>query len=160
MFNVTCGRSEIYDRLYKKAKPGVYSVMHSSNLDLIDEGEERPAYPLPRILRIGSLACLVSALAFYGVAHSFVSRLQVWWMEALIFVLVPLSVTFVVLYRSCWHPDITGASRTSRLLLLSCAIVGGEAIAVFIAAVILLCLGLLCMFLVAFSANALSGGNH
>jgi hypothetical protein len=148
------------DRPYKNAKPSVYSVMHSSNLDLIDEVEERPANPLSRILRIGSLTCLVSALAFYEVAHAFVSRLQVWWMEAIIYAVVPLSVTFVVLYRSCWHREITGAARTSRLLLLSCAIVGGEVIAVFIAAVLMLCMGLLCMFLVAFSANALSGGNH
>lgn len=134
--------------------------MHSNDLDMISEGEQRPESPLSRILRIGSLACFVSAMGFYGVAHFFVSRLQVWWMEALIYTLVPLSVTFVVLYRSCWHREISGAQRTSRLLALSCAIVGGEVIALLLAAAALFCMGLLCMFLVAFCGNAFSGGNH
>ncbi|HEY3762222.1 MAG TPA: hypothetical protein VGN23_10800 [Verrucomicrobiae bacterium] len=109
---------------------------------------------------MGSLACLISALGFYAAAHFFISRLQVWWMEALIYTLVPASATFIVLYRSCWHKEITGAARTFRLLLLSCAITGGEAIAVSAAAVLMLCMALFFMFLLAFGAIALSGGNH
>ena len=54
------------------------------------------------------------------VARPMVEKLEVDWAVLLIDMLVPISVTFVSLYRSCWHPEITGAARTVSLLLLSC----------------------------------------
>jgi hypothetical protein len=82
-----------------------------------------------RAIRLGSLACLISALVFWGIAHALVSRMQVWWMEALVYSLVPISVTFIILYRSCWRREITGAARTLRLLAFSCLIATGEVVA-------------------------------
>jgi hypothetical protein len=134
--------------------------MQSNELNILQNDDPNPEPALPRPIRIGLLTCLVSALGVYVIAHSLISRLHVWWMEALVYALIPLSATFIVLYRSRWRREISGTARTSRLLLLSCAIAGGEVIAAFAAAAIILCMGLLCMALVAFCANAFTGGNH
>jgi len=56
------------------------------------------------------------------VARPMVEKLEVDWAVLLVDTLVTIAVTFVSLYRSCWHPEITGAARTISLLLLSCLI--------------------------------------
>jgi len=95
-------------------------------------------------------------MIFYWVAKREVSQLQVWWAELLAYAIVPIAVTFVVLYRSCWHREITGAARTGSVLLLSCTILVGELIAMGI----LLCVAVLVMCVCAFGVNAVTGGNH
>lgn len=105
--------------------------------------------PLQRAFTIASTACFVSLIIFYWVARPVVERLQVRWVELLVYAIIPLSVTFIILYRSCWHREITGAARTCSLLLLSCVILSCE----FVAIGIMLCIGL-------FGFNAITGGNH
>jgi hypothetical protein len=113
-------------------------------------------HPLQRIITIAAVACFASSLGFYLISRHEVSQLQVWWAELLVYAAVPIAVTFIVLYRSDWHREITGAARTCSLLLLSGVILGGEMIVAVVTlgvAVMFICAGL-------FGVGAVSGGNH
>ena len=68
------------------------------------------------------LVCFAAFVFMNWVARPMVEKLEVDWAVLLVDMLVPISVTFVSLYRSCWHPEITGAARTFSLLFLSCFI--------------------------------------
>jgi len=117
----------------------------------MDDNEQAPEVqsPLQRNIAIASIACFVSLIFIYWVASPAVELFEVRWVEFLVYAIIPISVTFIFLYRSCWHREITGAARTCSLLLLSCIILGGELIAIGF---------MLCM--VMFCLNAISGGNH
>jgi hypothetical protein len=71
---------------------------------------------------VALFACLVCFGSIYWVTRSVVGLLAVWWAELLVYALIPVSVTFVILYRSDWHRGITGTKRTSLMLLLSSGI--------------------------------------
>ena len=121
-----------------------------------DEQMPEPPSPLPRVIAIASLTCFVSLILFYGAASGVISALRVWWAEGLIYATLPVFLTFFILYRSCWRPEITGVKRTYSLLLLSCAILLSDVIA----AGIMFCLCLLFICVIAFGVNAFTGGNH
>jgi hypothetical protein len=108
-----------------------------------------------RAIIIASSVCFASSICFYWIARPAVSQLQVLWMELLVYAIIPISVTFIVLYRSYWHREITGVARTCSLLLLSCIILAGEIIAI----VILLCLLAIFIGLLVFCVNAFNGQN-
>lgn len=113
-------------------------------------------HPVRRVVSIAASVCFATAIGFYFLAGREVSQLQVWWAELLVYAIVPTAVTFIVLYRSGWHREITGAARTGSVFLLSCAILGSEMVAVvlmFVLAVLFICAG-------AFGVNAVTGGNH
>jgi hypothetical protein len=63
-------------------------------------------------------------IIFYWVAGRAVELLEVRWIEWLVYAIIPISVTFIILYRSCWNPEIKGVTQTCSLLLLSCIILG------------------------------------
>ena len=67
----------------------------------------------------------------------------------LVYALLPLSVTFIILYRSCWHQELSKAKRAMSSLLISCVILGG----------VLLVSGVM-FYVTLFCFNAASGGNH
>jgi len=71
------------------------------------------------------LACFVSLALAYLAARPVVSRLHVWWAELLIYLFAPTLVTFITLYRSGWHRELTGAARTLSVILFSGVIMGG-----------------------------------
>jgi hypothetical protein len=124
--------------------------MFSGHLVMNDnEQTSQDQTPSQQVFVIASIACFVSLMIIYWVASPAVKLLEVRWVELLAYAIIPLSVTFIILYRSCWHREITGAARTCSLLLLSCVILSCE----FIAIGIMLCIGLFCF-------NAISGGNH
>jgi hypothetical protein len=124
----------------------------------MNENEQIPVVQslLQRPIVVASVTSLVSLVFFYWVARRAVSQLEVWWVEFLAYAIIPMAVAFIILYRSCWHREITGAARTCSLLVLSGVIFGGDLIA--IGAV--LCLALLFICMIAFGANAFTGGNH
>jgi len=93
------------------------------------------------------LACVASFGLVYALARPLVGRLSVWWIELWVYALVPVTVTFIILYRSQWHPEITGVARTCSLLLLSCVILGG----IILAVGLLLALG--CFFIINLKSN-------
>ena len=114
-----------------------------------DERLSEVQSPLQRDVVIASIACFVSLLVFYSVARPAVELLEVFWEELLAYAVLPMAVTFIILYRSCWHREIMGAARTGCLLLLSSGILAG----------VLLAIGLM-LSLLWFCFNAVSGGNH
>ena len=119
-------------------------------LSVMDDNEQTSVQsPSEQAIVIASICCYVSLIFFYWVAKRVVVRLEVRWIELLVYAIIPITVTFIILYRSCWHREITGAARTCSLLLLSCVILGGELIAIGF---------MLCMVL--FGLNAITGGNH
>jgi hypothetical protein len=124
----------------------------------MNETEQMPETrsPMPRIVGVASLSCLVSLILFYWAVRGAVSEIGVWWEEWLVYATVPVLLTFLILYRSCWHPEITGAARTCYLFLLSCLIFAGDIVAVGAM------LGLAVFFIgmMAFGFNAFEGGNH
>jgi len=114
-----------------------------------DEHAPEIQSPLQRDMVIASIACFVSLLLFYSVARPAVELLEVFWEELLAYAVIPISVTFIILYRSCWHREIVGAARTGCLLLVSSGILAG----------VLFAIGVM-LSLLWFCFNAVSGGNH
>lgn len=95
--------------------------------DVIRNSDQQPSgfqFPLPRSVAVASLACLLSLMVVYWIAKPVVAQLEVWWMELLVYSVVPVSLTFVILYYSNWHQEQTGAVRTCSVLALSCLILG------------------------------------
>ena len=105
--------------------------------------------PSNRAVVIASVACFASMTLFYWGARPAVELLEVGWAEILIYAVMPLAVTFIILYRSSWHREINRVARTGLLLLLSCFILGGE----IVASGFMVCLAIFCF-------NAIQGGNH
>ncbi len=105
--------------------------------------------PVQRVVVLSVLACFGSLMFIYLAARHVVELFEALWAEWLVYSSIPMAVTFVILYRSCWHREITGLARTSALLLISCLILAG----VILAVGFLLCITWFC-------CNAVSGGNH
>ena len=114
-----------------------------------DERLSEVQSPLQRDMVIAAIACFISLLVFYSVARPVVELLEVFWEELLAYAIIPMAVTFIILYRSCWHREIVGVARTGSLLLLSSVILIG----------VLLAIGVM-FSLLWFCYNAVSGGNH
>jgi hypothetical protein len=114
-----------------------------------DERLSEVQSPLQRAVVFASLACFGSLTFIYCVARPAVELLEARWAELLVYAIIPIAVTFIILYRSCWHREITGVARTSSLLLISGLILVG----VIVAAGVMLSLLWFCF-------NAVSGGNH
>jgi hypothetical protein len=81
---------------------------------------------------LSAFVCFVALAFIYWVARPAVKLLEVGWAELLVYAIIPISVTFITLYRSCWHREVTGAARTLSLIFLSCLIFGGVLVAVVI----------------------------
>ena len=86
--------------------------------------------PLQRAVAVAFVACFAALLSVYWATQPVVAKLGVWWAEGLVYAVIPIAVTFLILHRSCWHREISGAARTGSLLLLSCTIFGGVLLAV------------------------------
>jgi len=105
--------------------------------------------PVERAVILATFASFGSLAFIYWTARPVVKLIGVPWIEFLAYALIPALVTFVILYRSCWHREISGARRTGSLLLLAFTILGGVIIG-----------SSLLLYLAMFGLNALSGGNH
>ena len=75
---------------------------------------------------MASLVGLTSLALVYLSSKPLVVRLGVWWAEFLVYALIPVAVTFTVLYRSRWHLEMVRSARTGCLILLSCLILCGD----------------------------------
>lgn len=125
--------------------------MGSCHLRVMNDDEQTTGIqsPLQRVIILASLACFGSFTFVYWVARPAVELLEVRWAEFLIYAAIPISVTFMILYRSCWHREIARAARACSLLLLSSVILVG----------VLFAIGVM-LSLLWFCFNAVSGGNH
>ena len=98
----------------------------------MNDNEQTPEVQSPsqRIIVIASFACLVTLTFFYWYAGPAVKLLDVWWAKLLVYALIPVLVTFIILYRSGWHREVAGPRRTCSLLLFACAILVGVLFAI------------------------------
>jgi len=90
----------------------------------MEENDQPAEVRLP--VGMAAIACIVCFAFVFGATKSAVVRLGVWWVELLIYALIPIAVSFVILYRSHWHLEMARVARTSRLILLSCLIFCSE----------------------------------
>jgi hypothetical protein len=93
---------------------------------------EQPAErqsPAQRTGIIAVFACLASTVCLLSVAKPAVEWLRVWWAELLAYTLLPMALTFTILYRGCIHPEMRKAMRALFLLLISLLIFGGVCLA-------------------------------
>ena len=58
------------------------------------------------------MVCFVCLVLMYVVANPMGELLQVDWAVLLVDMITSILVVFATLYRSCWHCEITGATRT------------------------------------------------
>ena len=93
----------------------------------MNDHEQTPKIQSPsqEIIGIASFACLAALIFFYWYAGPAVKALDVWWAKLLVYVAIPILVTFIILYRSGWHRELVGLTRTCSLLLLACVILVG-----------------------------------
>jgi hypothetical protein len=81
-------------------------------------------FPFSRAIGVASFVCFVSLILVYWIARPAVRLIEVRWVGWLAYALLPVTVTFITLYRSSWHPEMRGAARTGSVLLVSCVILG------------------------------------
>lgn len=113
-----------------------------------DRPSEVPS-PFQREVVLASLACFGSLLFIYWLARPALERLDVGWAGLLVYAIIPLTVTFVILFHSGWHREIARTARAGLVLLLSSVILAGVVFAIGVM-----------LFLLWFCFNAVSGGNH
>jgi hypothetical protein len=99
-----------------------------SRFSVLNESEPPSEVQSPIV--IAWFVCFVCFVFIIWAARPAVRLLGIWWIELSIYVLIPITATFIVLYRSCWHREITGVARTCSLLPLSCAIFGSVLFAI------------------------------
>ncbi len=104
---------------------------------------------LQRTLVLASLAGFFSWIVLGWVERPAVELLEERWARLLAYSILPTAVCFIILYRSCWHPEIVGIARTCCVLCFSCVILVGA----LVAAGVLVCVAWFCL-------NAVSGGFH
>ncbi len=86
---------------------------------------------MPLFLTAG-LACLFCVPAIYLATRPVVWLLQAQWLAWVLpglFILTPLSVTFIILYRSGWHEERPKFRRILSTTFSSCVILGVDLLA-------------------------------
>jgi hypothetical protein len=77
---------------------------------------------------LAALACLGCSGLMFGIVAPALQRLHLGWAESLVSVAIPLGVTFVLLYGSSIHREMTRLTRSAYLLLISVMIFTGTAL--------------------------------
>lgn len=101
--------------------------MFFGRITIMNDSEPTPKIQAPAqdMMGIASFACLVALTFFYWYAGPAVQTLDAWWARSLVYVLIPLLVPFIILYRSAWHRELASLTRTCSLLLASGVILVG-----------------------------------
>jgi hypothetical protein len=74
---------------------------------------------------IAAFACMVCLGVVYLAARPVVSWLHIWWAGVLIYSVIPISVAFIILYRSSWHHELPSVKRILFMILSSCIVFCG-----------------------------------
>ena len=93
---------------------------------------EQPAEvqsPAQRAGIIAAFACFACLAYVFSVGEPVVEWLQVRWAGWLIYMFLPMALTFSILYGSCIHREMKSAMRALFLLLVSLLIFGGACLA-------------------------------
>jgi hypothetical protein len=75
--------------------------------------------PVSSPFGLAAFICLAVFGLIYWVTRPLVTRIGIGWVEFLAYALLPLVVTFTILYRSAWHREMTRLTRTGYLMLTS-----------------------------------------
>lgn len=85
---------------------------------------------------VAVLACFMCYAYLFNVAAPAVAWLHMWWAGWLVYVAIPLALTFTILHGSRIHREMSEAVRDAFLLFVSLAILASAA--VFIVGVVIL----------------------
>ena len=73
---------------------------------------------------IAGLACFGSLALVCLATRPFIGFLDRWEIQWLLYISIPIGVPFIILYRSSWHRELPGVTRTLSMFLSSCIIYG------------------------------------
>lgn len=94
--------------------------------------------PSERAGILAALTCLACLTGLVWWGKPMIESLRVWWAGWLIYTLLPTSLTFAVLYASCFHRELKKAVRARLLFLISWLIFAGVSLVLLAMAFILL----------------------
>jgi hypothetical protein len=100
-------------------------------LEWLNHSHQPPETQSP--FKASAFVSLLSFAFIFWLDGEVVSLLRVWWAELLVYALVPILLSFIILYRSSWHQEMAQGGRTALLAVLSCLILPGALIATGIA---------------------------
>jgi hypothetical protein len=73
-------------------------------------------------IALASLACFGSLAVVCIATKPFIEFLDIWKLQWLLYISIPIVVPFIILYRSSWHRELPGVTRTLSILLSACII--------------------------------------
>lgn len=85
-------------------------------------------------------ACLASLVCLFTVSRPVVEFLQVWWAGGLLCLLIPIALTFTILYGSCVHREMSRLLRVWFLFGNALLIFGGICLALLAVAFVVVAL--------------------
>ena len=103
-------------------------------LDCLNHSHRSPESESP-VMAAGVVSFVSFAFIYWLDGHD-VSRLGIWWAEALFYAFIPVVLAFIILYRSSWHQEMSRSARAMMMGLLSCLIFPGALIVAGIALVL------------------------
>ena len=83
---------------------------------------------------MAALACALCSAYLFGIASPAVELLQVWWMEMLVYTIIPVTLTFTLLCGSHIHREMPMMKRAVFLFVVSVLMFAG--VAFFLGAVV------------------------
>jgi hypothetical protein len=83
----------------------------------MEQNDQSSGVPLP--IGLAALAGCVCFAFIYWAIRPLLILVPVWWAQLLIYSLLPLLVTFAILYRSGWHREMARMGRAGSLILVS-----------------------------------------
>ena len=82
--------------------------------------------PAQRAEIVAAFACLGCMAYLFSVGKPALELLQAGWVEVLVCVLIPMTLTFTILHGSCIHREMARWMRAGFLFLVACLIFGGD----------------------------------
>jgi len=90
--------------------------------------------PAQRMEIVTTLVCLGCQVCLFAFGSTAINRVPFYWARMSVYTLVPLTITFTILYRSCVHREMTKTVRVLCLLLNSFLIFLGTGVALAVIA--------------------------
>ncbi len=75
--------------------------------------------PAQQMEIVATLVCLGCQVCLFAFGSAALNRIPFYWAKMLVYTLVPLTLTFTILYGSCIHREMTKTIRVLFLLLNS-----------------------------------------
>lgn len=94
--------------------------------------------PAQRMEILAALACLGCMVFLFSAGKLAMERAPLWWAKLLVYTLIPLTLTFTILYGSCIHREMKRAVRVLFLVGNSLLIFAGACLSLGIIAMMAL----------------------